>query len=100
MTNRNKTNEGVDKFRVLAGAGGAGGLIVIILFLAGIKSDIDRNCQNTAQLGTIVSGVIAVDIELSKPTNRDFQSNLIGSIRSLRCRQSTSNAFKKVQIER
>ena len=78
----------MDKFRAVAGTGGLLAVITIILFLAGIKSDIDRNCANTANLGAIVGGVIAVDNELGKPSNRGLRTTLFEGIHNLRCRPS------------
>lgn len=70
-----------------AGAGGAvTALATIIVFLSGIQTSIDRNCQATSNLAKATVGVIAADKDLSKPQNEQLRKFLVSSTRGITCK--------------
>lgn len=79
------TGGGVDKFRAAAGTGGVAAVIAIILFLANIQTQLNRNCAATKNVGTVVAGVVATDNELARPNNADFRRTLILSLHGISC---------------
>jgi len=70
----------MDKLRVLTAAGGSAGLIAIVLFLANIQTQLDRNCDATAAVGAAVIGVVSVDDELGRTRNTPLRAQLIRSL--------------------
>lgn len=71
----------MDKFRVLTALGGTAGLLAIVGFLAHIQTQLDRNCDASASIGTSVIGVISVDNELSKAANAPLRDSLIRTLK-------------------
>lgn len=63
-------------------------MIALVAIVAGIRSDIERNCNATADLGGIVTGIVAVDNELNKPKNENTRTIVIRHLRQIedRCK--------------
>lgn len=64
---------------MLIGAGvvSPAALITVLLFLAHVSSQQDRNCQNIKTIGEKSNAIIKVDGELNQPRNRDLRRALL-----------------------
>lgn len=60
--------------------------VALAMYLGGILSDIqtdlNRNCDATADLGKAVIGVVSVDDELSEPKNKALRDDLVRQLRT------------------